>query len=384
MRQEDEVPRERTGSVKWSKADKAWRVRISYADDLGKRRDIRRLAPTRTEASRLLRKIKRELEDYGPRMVNADKMTFQQLAQIYEARKLQPPVYKGDTKISGLRSFKYQRVYLKALVQRFGKRLVRAITHYEIEQYKVARLEVKTVHGRLRQVASVNRELQMLRAMLNFARREGWLIRNPFSQGSPLISQSDETRRDRVLSRDEEERLLAACSGPRAHLRPLLVVALDSGMRFGEIKQLSWADVDFAAETINIRATTTKTLRSRSVGMTRRVKAELEEIRSHAVPEIFPYVFGIRDNVKRSFHTACRMAGVENFRWHDTRHTAITRMIEAGMPPLQVMRISGHTQMQTFLIYLSADDNAIKRAAQALDGAREQYQERIEIEERIN
>ncbi|MFN0084066.1 MAG: tyrosine-type recombinase/integrase [Blastocatellia bacterium] len=76
-------------------------------------------------------------------------------------------------------------------------------------------------------------------------------------------------------------------------------------------------------------------------------------------------VFGISDNVMNAFASACRAAGIENFRLHDCRHTAITRMIQAGMTPMQVMKISGHTQMSTFARYVNAA--AVKRAAAAID-----------------
>src|SRR5260370_37784356 len=108
-------------------------------------------------------------------------------------------------------------------------------------------------------VAAVNRELELLRAVLRFAQREGWIVKSPFELGAPLISKVSETRRDRVLSFAEEARLLAACTDKRAHLRPLLITALDTGMRRGELFKLAWSDVDFNANLIRVRATNTKT-----------------------------------------------------------------------------------------------------------------------------
>jgi hypothetical protein len=62
----------------------------------------------------------------------------------------------------------------------------------------------------------VNRELALLRRMLNVAMREGWLMRNPFTAGDPLICLADERKRERILTREEEARLLGACA-PKGH-----------------------------------------------------------------------------------------------------------------------------------------------------------------------
>jgi integrase len=74
-------------------------------------------------------------------------------------------------------------------------------------------------------------------------------------------------------------------------------------------------------------------------------------------------VFGVKDTVKRSFASACRDAGIEGFHFHDCRHTAITRMIQAGLSPMEVMKISGHTQMNTFARYVNPNTQAVNRIA---------------------
>ena len=75
----------------------------------------------------------------------------------------------------------------------------------------------------------------MLRRMLNVAQREGWILRNPFAAGDSLISLADENKRERILTREEEMKLLAACDTPqRAHLKGIIICAIDTGMRQGE------------------------------------------------------------------------------------------------------------------------------------------------------
>jgi integrase len=127
-----------------------------------------------------------------------------------------------------------------------------------------------------RSITSVNRELEQLRAILNFAHREGWILRNPFQAGRAIISKADEEVRERVLTEDEETRLLAAGVGPRAHLKAIIICALDTGMRRGEIFKLKWADVHLQEGIITIRKMTTKTGQARVCGITPRLKEALE------------------------------------------------------------------------------------------------------------
>jgi hypothetical protein len=64
-----------------------------------------------------------------------------------------------------------------------------------------------------------------------FAQRQDWIDRNPFHTGEPLINRAAENRRNRVLTYEEEDALLAQCVGNRVHLRPLMIAAIESGMR---------------------------------------------------------------------------------------------------------------------------------------------------------
>jgi len=70
-----------------------------------------------------------------------------------------------------------------------------------------------------------------MRRILNVAVSHGWLLRNPFDAGESLIKPGDETPRERILTREEEERLLALCEGARKHLKAIIICALDTGMR---------------------------------------------------------------------------------------------------------------------------------------------------------
>lgn len=340
-------------------------ARVVYRDETGKRIEKHYKADSKTEAREIHQRKHRELTDHGQQMIEAERMTFAKLAKVYEERRLFEAEYHEGRKTAGLRSLKSAKTFLAVLKNHFGMRQVRSITHSDVEKFRRERLKTETVRGERRTIAAVNRELELLRAMLNFAKREGWLIRTPFEAGASLISKADEVHRDRLLSSSEEERLLAACTSRRTHLRPLIIAALDTACRRGELLQLKWSDVDLANRAIRIRATTTKTQRARAVPISSRLLEELKVLQKSAEDESL--VFGVKTDVKRSFTAACLAADIQDFHFHDCRHTAITRMIQAGMAPMQVMKISGHTQMSTFARYVNADGDAVKRAAAAID-----------------
>lgn len=376
------MPRQRTGYVWYWKERKSWYARLTFTEASGKRRNICRSVVNKTEGNKLLKQLLRDLEDEGEKALDSEKMTFRQLASLYSDRKLVAAEYQGDTKVRGLRSHKNQQGYLKTLVDHFGGLRVRAITHSDLEDYRAKRLQITTQRGAPLSAASVNRELSLMRAILNFARRQGWLSRNPFDAGDAVIKPADEVKRERVLTFEEEERLLLACAGPRQHLLPLLICALDTGLRKSEMLALRWADVDLQTGLIRARSSTTKTRKARTIGMTTRLKAELERMLESAGGDAERLIFNQKD-MKRSFATACDLAGVEDLRWHDLRHTATTRMVEGGLAPMIVMKLTGHTQMATFARYVNANDEAAAKGAEALDAYRQNALS-ASLPERIN
>jgi integrase len=182
-----------------------------------------------------------------------------------------------------------------------------------------------------------------------------------------VISKAAEVERDRVLSLEEERRLLAVCVGRRAHLKSLLVCALDTAMRRGEIFKMRWRDVDLAEGEINIPQTNTKTETARTVGITERLKKELRSMWEASSMDPQALVFGLTDTIKTAFKSACGEAELVDFRFHDCRHTATTRMIASGSSHTEVMKITGHTQLKTFLRYLNITPETTRRVAMNLD-----------------
>jgi integrase len=394
------MARERKGTI--TKRDGKLYARVQFKDETGKRRDIWRKAESRTHARQLIREILKEVEKSTAVALDAARMTFGELADCFIQECLKPAVYVQGRKVEGVRSVIPARVTVKALKAHFGKKMIRSITHGDIKAFKSLRLKTPTKqdlarHERAlkkdpkaelqvtRTIAAVNRELAKMKRIFNWAVRHNFLLKSPFQSGEPLISSADEIHRQRVLSREEEARLLAAIGAEprREHLRGILLIALDCALRRGEILTLTWADVNLDRRTITVRAFNAKTARTRTVAMTRRVYEDLCS-RYNATPRgqgelIFDY-----KGIKRSFNSACRMAGVEDFRLHDCRHTSITRMIRAGLAPVEVMRVSGHTTLSCLYRYSNLDSDAIHRAAAALEAFHAEVNTSVEASEMVN
>lgn len=357
--------KERSGYVYEDKGK--WIARVTFTDSKGNRRNIKRIADSEAKANKRLRKILNDLDKDGEKMIDAERMTFTALVEKYKTFKVKPAEYVGDRKTAGLRSVNSVGFRIEALLDHFGDMKLRSITPGVISTFKSKRLKVKTQNGKDRSIASVNRELEVLRAMMRFAKAEGWIDRTPFECASEtLISKADEVKRDRILSRDEEIKLLKTCVEQREHLRPLIIAALDTGCRKGELLSLGWKDIDFDKRTIQIRAMTTKTLTERVVPISERLSVELKSIKDQ-----FPArdrVFGISVKFQHSWETACRLAELNNLRFHDLRATFCTRLIEAGMPIEQVAKLSGHTQLSTlYKHYLSVSEQALNKATEILN-----------------
>src|SRR5262245_6128875 len=240
------MPRPRTGSVNWNKKRKCWEARLDWQDTNGRQRCRKRQVENKSAGRDLVKKWLRDLEEQGAEYLDAERITFKELAEKYQDVKLVEPVYRDGKKVAGLRDWERARFRLKYLIEYFGRRRIRAITFADIEEYRNHRRQTKTkLTKQDRSIADVHRSLALLRATFTYAVQKEWLIRNPFSKGEGLISMAQEVPRERVLSTEEQRKILQACQTKhRKHIYPIILTALDSGCRRGELLKLTWRDVD--------------------------------------------------------------------------------------------------------------------------------------------
>ena len=362
------MARPRTGWIA-PRADGRYTVRTSYLDSEGKTRQIKRIADTKSEANLLLSAILREAEEAetGARQDNPQACeTFDQLVRWYKRHHAVDPVYAEGHKVAGLRGKRTVLYRVRLLSEYFGNIRLALLTHSQIKAYKLARLKQKTPRGTPLKLQSVHRELATLRHMLHIAVREGWLDRNPFQQGEALIVKAHEQGRTRTVTPDEETRLLIHCADARAHLRPIVICAIDTGMRAGEIFKLRWPDVDLPKRLITVQAMNTKTLTRRQIPISARLAVELKRLWEFRRAQD-ERVFGIKQSISKAWKTLCDKAEVRDLQFRDLRHTFASRMAAAGLNPFAIALLMGHTTPTMTLHYTHLTPDLSAQAVKALD-----------------
>lgn len=193
--------------------------------------------------------------------------------------------------------------------------------------------------------ATIRLELMLLSAVFEIARKDwGMNVANPVRTISlPAPSR----RRERRLEEGEEERILDALDGvmPRMPARALAIVAIETGMRQGELLGLTWDDIDFRRRVAHLGDT--KSGDPRDVPLSSRAIEALQSIPRR----IDGKVFGIsQDRLIRGFRAACRRAGIKDLRFHDLRHEAASRLA-ARLSSHELCKMLGWRTMQMALRY---------------------------------
>ena len=138
------------------------------------------------------------------------------------------------------------------------------------------------------------------------------------------------------------------------HIKPMVLVSLNSGMRRGELFDLKWSSVNFITKTITVAGDTTKTSETRHIPMNKEVVTVLEEWKkqSGTALYVFPNQEGGRfEDVKSAWLKLLQRAEVIGFRWHDMRHDFASRLVMAGVPLNTVRDLLGHGDIKMTLRY---------------------------------
>ena len=228
-----------------------------------------------------------------------------------------------------VRSFHLDR--LKVLLPYFGETPIGRITKNLAIAFRRHRHSQKRITD-----TTVNRDLECLRSMLFWALDEGLISTNPLSR----VRMTRERKKPRFVISVAEEDLLLKSAAP--HLAAIIVAALDTGMRRGEILTQRWEHIDFNRQILSVTHSKTPEGEAREIPLTGRLAEFLESQRKE---EGLVFTFKGRPihKIKTAWAAAIRRAGIRYYRFHDLRHAFNSRMMEAGV--LQEIRkaLMGHS-----------------------------------------
>lgn len=271
------------------------------------------------------------------------------------------------------KAYKKDQYYYEIIKRFFGTRTFAEIGSVLVARFRRERLNTpvrygnkKKPHERPRTPATVNRELAALSKIFRLAIKPPYKIisENPMSQVGFLNENNERTR---YLSPDEETRLMdALLLNPT--LTAIVVLAINTGMRKGEILKLEWRDVDFSRNLIHVRET--KSDHDRFVPLNAPARAALDDLpRTKAQRWVFhsSSSSGHLVEIKKAWATALRFAGIEDFHFHDLRHTAGSRLAATGAHPNTIKELLGHQNLKTTERYMHAAAELKQAAVAALE-----------------
>ena len=300
---------------------------IWYIDLYVDGRRIRKAVGSKKDAENALAATKADVLRGEFRFKRDHRIKFEDFADKY--------IEYGET--NKKRSLERDRYSVKKLKSQFKDFLFSKITSLQIEEYKKKRLEkVKP--------ATLNRELACLRHMFNLAIKWKMTDENPVKDVEFPEEQEIEMR---ILNREEADRLIEAAPD---YLKPIIVIALNTGMRRGEILGLRWDDIDFNQHYIYIKQT--KSGVPRKIPMNSLVVGVLKSVKRE--DRFVFYNSKTKNHLKYihyGFKKACEKIGIPDLRFHDLRHSAATLMVTGGVDLVTVKEILGHSKIEMTMKY---------------------------------
>lgn len=341
MQNTNSKPKSKVKGVIWKRG--AWWLDYRFNG----RRHRERVGESQMLAENAMHKIRTEIaENKFLDIKKEKKIKFEVFADEYFERhcKVNQKSYNNSPRSS-----------LKTLKRFFSGKYLHEIDPQAIEKFKVER--AKEVSP-----ATVNRALACLKTLFNKAIEwERYDGKNPVKKVKLF---KENNKRIRFLEKEEITKLI---DNSPEHFRPIIIVALNTGMRKAEILNLKWHDIDFKRGTIYLFET--KNNEKREVPMNETVKIALIKVKKH--PES-PYVFPSKDgkpytNIRKSFFTALKNAGIINFRFHDLRHNFCSHLAMSGVDLNTIRELVGHKSLEMTLRYSHLSLEHKRRAVDVLE-----------------
>lgn len=257
------------------------------------------------------------------------------------------------------RSFRSKQGFIRQLAEGFGNLPLRRFSSMLIEQYQTERLQKGN------KPATVNRLVATLKHMFTKAVEWDMVEDDTLKRIRKAKLLEENNRRLRFLSKEECQNLIACCD---KHLSPIVITALNTGLRRGEILSLKWDNLDFKHGFILLERT--KNGERREIPINDTLRAALHTVtRRLDVPYVFhnPATGKPYQDVKRSFNTALRKTKIGDFHFHDLRHTFASHLVMAGVDLTTIKELLGHKTLTMTLRYAHLAPSHKVKAVEMLD-----------------
>ncbi|MCK4817097.1 site-specific integrase, partial [bacterium] len=296
--------------------------------------------------------LKEHFDEYG---IGKQKqpIRFQELSELFLENYSKP----------NKKSWKCDYYAIEAhLIPFFGRCTLTEITPLLVEKFRAEKLNAGLAKS------STNRLLALLKRMYSVANTWNLVKINPVRQVK-LFSERD-NKRERILSSQEEERLLLECAD---HLKPIVIMGLNSGMRKNEILTLTWSRVDLKHRLIHV--VKTKSGKNRTIPINDVLFNALSGLRKRKTSD---YVFPNPEteepfrSIRHSFENACRRANIKGLRFHDIRHTFSCRLIHRGCDIETLRSLLGHHSITVTERYIHTNEEQKRKAVDLLAGGSDQ------------
>jgi len=287
-------------------------------------------------------------------------------------------------------------IMIERAFKSFWETDVTQITLAQLEQWRTQEKKKRGIKA-----SSLNREVTALKAALNWGVTMEIIEKTPMSKFKPL-KEVDSRKIVRYLSDDERSRLMKALDDREAkmrqerkshnewlkargeaampehkyfadHLKPMILISLNTGIRQNALFSLEWRDINFDEGSLFLRADTAKNSKESYIPMNDIVLEVLRSWREQSHPTksnalVFPSPKNGKklDNCRKSWDALLKKAEIENFRWHDMRHDFASQLVMRGVDLNTVRELLGHADMKMTLRYAHLAPEAKKKAVDTL------------------
>jgi integrase len=255
------------------------------------------------------------------------------------------------------RSYKDKKYMIAQLIDIFGTLNVNDLCTRIIEQWQSKRMKRN-------KPSTVNRILATLKHMVNKGVQWEMANDNTLRQVRNVKLLEENNKRLRFLSIEECQTLIECC---QPHLKPIVMTAMHTGMRRGEIFGLEWKHVDLKHGFILLELT--KNGERREIPINTTLEYLFKEM-PHSIESV--YVFAGKDgnpltDIKKSFHAALKKAGIYDFRFHDLRHTFASHLVMQGVDLASVKELLGHKSITMTMRYAHLAPGHKRKAVNLFD-----------------